>query len=191
MLNLCGPFHRPFDLGAHVGDGDHNEAGLTSVQVIADLLEVVAAHASGRMAGDRTEDGPAGGRPDEQPAADRCEREEGYDQSGGKPDSPTEHAADAGGGLVLFYDLGLAVVAPLDNGGVVGVDQPRLGVEILHELIVGLGVGDAVVDAGVGHERVDRHRALLVLGLDGDRIPPMTARTARTSAPTTASPRWR
>src|SRR4051812_48990904 len=164
VLTLRRPSHRPFDLGAHVGHGDHDEAGLTSVQMIADLLEVVAAHARGRVAGDRAEDGPAGGRPDEQPAADRCEREQGYDQSGGKPDSATEYAADPGGRLVLFYDLGLAVIAPRDDGRVVGVDQPRFGMEILHELIVGLGVGDAVVDAGVGHERVDRHRALLVLG---------------------------
>jgi len=46
----------------------------------------------------------------------------------------------------------------LDHRGVIGVDQARLGVQILDRLIVGVGVGSVVVDADIGQERVNRHR---------------------------------
>jgi hypothetical protein len=58
---------------------------------------------------------------------------------------------------VLAGDLDLAVGAPLDDGSVVGVDQVGLGVQVLDQLVVGVGVGDVGVDPDVGHEGVDRH----------------------------------
>jgi len=59
---------------------------------------------------------------------------------------------------VLLDDLDLAVLAPLDHGGVVGVDQARLGVQLVHQLIVRFRVLDAVVDPNERHQRVNRHR---------------------------------
>jgi hypothetical protein len=57
---------------------------------------------------------------------------------------------------VLLDDLRLGAAA-LHDGRVVPVDQIRLRVEILYELIVGLRVLDAVIHADIGDERVDRH----------------------------------
>src|SRR4051812_21525301 len=56
-----------------------------------------------------------------------------------------EHAAHARRRLGLLDDLGLAAVAALDGRRVVGVDQVGVRVQVLDELVVGLGVGDAVV----------------------------------------------
>jgi hypothetical protein len=58
---------------------------------------------------------------------------------------------------MLLDDLDLAVGTPGDHRGVVGVDQPGLGVQVLDQLIVGLGVGNVGVHPDVGHEGVDRH----------------------------------
>ena len=66
------------------------------------------------------------------------EREQRDDQAGGQPDAAAEHAADPRRRLVLLDDLDLAVVAALDHRGVVGVDQARLGVEVVTSSIVGL-----------------------------------------------------
>jgi hypothetical protein len=65
---------------------------------------------------------------------------------------------------VLLDDLDLAVVALLDHGGVVGVDQARFGVQGVDRLVVGEGVGGVVVDAEVGVEGVDRHWELRSVG---------------------------
>ena len=107
--------HRLLDLGAHVGHADDHQTGLAGVEVLAELLEVVAAHAGRGMTGDRAEDRSAGGRRREQAAADRGEREQRDDQAGGQPDAAAEHAADPRRRLVLLGDLGLAVVAALDT----------------------------------------------------------------------------
>jgi hypothetical protein len=110
--------------------------------------------------GDRAEDRAAGRRARQEPAANRREREQRDDQPGRQPDAAAEDAADARRRLVLLDDLDLAVLAALDDGRVVGVDQVDLRVELLHELVVGLGVGDVVVDADERDQRVDCHRFL-------------------------------
>jgi hypothetical protein len=103
----------------------------------------------------------AGRRADEQPSADGSKREQGDDQAGGEPHPAAEHSADARRRLVLLDDLRLAIVAPFDHGRVVGIDQAGLGVQVLHQLIVGLSVGDAPVHPDVRNQRVNRHRILL------------------------------
>jgi hypothetical protein len=44
---------------AHVGDADHNQAGLAGVEVLAELLEVVAAHPGGGVPDPAAEDAPS------------------------------------------------------------------------------------------------------------------------------------
>src|SRR3954447_15935882 len=63
--------------------------------------------------------------------------------------------------LMLLDDPRLALVGALDDGGVVGVDQPRLGVQVADQLVVGLGVGDVVVDAHHHQKRVNGHGTTL------------------------------
>ena len=46
----------------------------------------------------------------------------------------------------------------LDHGGVVGVDQAELGVQLLDGVVVGHGVVDVGVDADEDEEGVDGHR---------------------------------
>jgi hypothetical protein len=58
---------------------------------------------------------------------------------------------------VLLDDLDLAVGAPLDHRGVVGVQQSGLGVQALDPLVVRLGVGEVGIDSAIGHEGIDRH----------------------------------
>jgi hypothetical protein len=77
-LDLLGPAHRLLDPGPHVGDDDHDQAGLAGVQVLAQLLEVAAAHAGG-VPGHRAQHSPAGGG-GQQPGLDPGEREQGDDQ---------------------------------------------------------------------------------------------------------------
>jgi hypothetical protein len=156
-LDLLGPAHGLLDLGPHVGDADHHQAGLAGVEMLAQLLEVVAAHAGGGVARHRPQRGPAGGGGGQQPGPDPGEREQGDDQACGQPDPAAEDATDPGRGLVLLGDLDLAVVPPLDHGGVVGVDQPGLGVQVLDQLVVRFGLGHAGVHPDIGHERVDGH----------------------------------
>jgi hypothetical protein len=149
--------HGPLDLGPHVGDPDHDQAGLAGVQLLAQLLEVVAAHAGGGVAGHRAQHGPAGGGGGQQAGPDGGEREQGDDQAGGQPHPAAQDPADPGRGLVLAGDPHLAVGPPLDDRGVVGVDQPGLGVQVLDQLVVRFGGGHVGVHPGVGHERVDGH----------------------------------
>jgi len=52
----------------------------------------------------------------------------------------------------------LPVGPALDHGGVVGVDQVLLGVQVLDHLVVGVGVSGVVVHPDKGNERVDCHR---------------------------------
>jgi hypothetical protein len=110
------------------------------------------------VAGDRAQNGAAGGGGGQQAGADGGEREQGHDQAGGQPHPAAEDTADPGRGLVLAGDPHLAVGAPLDHGGVVGVDQPGLGVQVLDQLVVGFGVGHVGVHPDIGHERVGGHR---------------------------------
>src|SRR5919198_2749332 len=71
LLHLLGPLHRPLHLRAHVRDGDDDEASLARVEVLAELLEVAAAHARRRVTGEGAEEGAARGRTHEQSATDR------------------------------------------------------------------------------------------------------------------------
>src|SRR5215469_2665016 len=59
-LHLLRLLHGVLDLRPHVGHPDHDEARLPLVEVLAEFLEVVAAHPGGRVTGDRAEDGAAG-----------------------------------------------------------------------------------------------------------------------------------
>src|SRR3954447_18322378 len=149
--------HRPLDLRPHVRDGDDDEAGRALVELLAELLEVVAAHAGRGVAGDGAEDGATGRRAREQAAADGGEGEERDDQPGRQPHPAAQHPADPRWRLVLLDDPRLALVGALDGGGVVGVNQPRLGVQVADQLVVGLRGGDVVVDAHHHQQRVDRH----------------------------------
>ena len=56
---------------------------------------------------------------------------------------------------MLAADLHLAVLAALDYGRVIGIDQPGFGVQLLDEVIV--RVRDVVVDPDVGDEGVNSH----------------------------------
>src|SRR6516165_1345461 len=56
-LHLLRLLHGVLDLRPHVGHPDHDEARLPLVEVLAEFLEVVAAHPGGRVTGDRAEDG--------------------------------------------------------------------------------------------------------------------------------------
>src|SRR5262249_12242927 len=116
------------------------------------------ARAGGRGPGAGAGRGAAGGGGGKKPPADRGEREQRHDQAGGQAHAPAEHAADPGRRLVLLGDLHFPVGAALDHGGVVGVDQVCLGVQVLDELVVGVGVPDVVVHPDVGDERVNCHR---------------------------------
>ena len=58
---------------------------------------------------------------------------------------------------MLLDDLDLALVVPLDDGGVVGIDQVGVGVKVLDELIVRQGVGGVAVDTAIHEECVDGH----------------------------------
>lgn len=73
----------------------------------------------------------------DQTTAARGERERRDDQTARQTHSATEHATDPRRGLLLLHNLDL-VVTPLDHGGVVGVDQPCPGVQILDQLVVRL-----------------------------------------------------
>jgi hypothetical protein len=83
--------------------------------------------------------------------------EQDHHQAGGQPHPAAQDPADPGRGLVLLGDLDLAVVAALDHRGVVGVDQPGLGVQVLDQLVVRSGIGHVGVHPDIGHERVDGH----------------------------------
>jgi hypothetical protein len=158
LLELCRAFHGVFDLGAHVRNGDHDQAGGAGVQVLAQLLEIVTAHPGRGMTSHCAEDRAARGRRCEQPTSNSREREEHDHQPCRPPDAASQDAADAGGRLVLLDDLDPAIVATLDDGRVPGVDQARLGVEAVHELIVGLCVLHTVIDPNERHQCVNCHQ---------------------------------
>src|SRR3954465_932959 len=126
--------------------------------MLAELFEVVAAHTRRCVTGNRAKDGAAAGRRREQSATDGREREQGDDQTGRKPDPAAEDAAHSRRRLVLLDDLDLPVGATLNPRRVVRIDKAGLGMQVVHDLIVGLGVGDVAVDPYVCNERVDRHR---------------------------------
>ena len=145
------------DLRLHVGHADHDQAGGALVEALAGLLEVLPAHPGGGVAGDGAEHGTPGRRTHEQAGADRRRGEQGDHETGGQADAAAEHAAHSGGRLVLLDDLDLAVLAVLDDRGVVGVDESGFGVQGLYGVVVGLGVGDVGVGADEGEEGVDGH----------------------------------
>ena len=109
------------------------------------------------MTGDGPQDRPAGGCRRKQATADRREREERDDDSGSQTRTAAEHATDPGRGLVLARDFHLAVRTAMDDRGVVGVHQPLLRVELLHQVVVRLGGLEVGVNAGEDHECVDSH----------------------------------
>ena len=164
LSSFCSSFSARFiacsTLAPMSATADHDQPGRAGVEALAELLEVVAAHPRRGVTGDRAEDGAAARRGRQQAAPDGREREQRDDEAGGEPDATAEHAAHARRRLVLLDDLDLAVVATLDDGGVVGVDQARLRVKVMHELVVGLRVLDVVIDADERHQRVDCHRAI-------------------------------
>src|SRR4029077_17236455 len=65
-LHLPRLLHRPLDLGPHIRHRDHHQAGLPGVQVLAELLQVLAAHPGRRVTGPRP---PAPRRPPPPPPA--------------------------------------------------------------------------------------------------------------------------
>src|SRR5690242_10877150 len=75
---------------------------------------------------------------------------------------------------MLPCDLDLPVGPAHDDRGVIGVDQARLGMQVLDRLVIGVRVGGAVVHPDVGHERVNCHRHPWVWSLPG-----FSARSAR------------
>jgi len=103
----------------------------------------------------------AGGGADQQAASDGREREQHDHQPGGQPNAAAQHATHPRRRLVLLDDLDLAVVATLDHGSVVAIDETLLGMEVVHQAIVGLRILDAVIDPNERHQRVNRHRPLL------------------------------
>src|SRR5437764_2826425 len=129
--------------------------------MFSEVLEVVAAHPGRCVTGDCAEDCAAGGGPDEESATDCREREECNNQTGRQSHPAAEYSADARGRLMLFDDLGLASIVVLDDGGVIAIDQSSFRVKFLYELIVSLGVSDAVIHANVCNQRVDRHPSSL------------------------------
>jgi len=46
----------------------------------------------------------------------------------------------------------------LDHRGIIRVDQARLGVQVLDQLVVGVSIADRVIHPDIGNERVDCHR---------------------------------
>src|SRR5262249_36691016 len=58
---------------------------------------------------------------------------------------------------MLLGDLYFPVRPAHDHRGVVGVDQARLGVQVLDHLVVVLGIGGAVIHPGEDDERIDCH----------------------------------
>ena len=82
-LELLGPLHRPLDLRAHVGNRDDDEAGRALVELLTELLEIVAAHARSGMTGHCPKDGTTGRRAGEQAASDSGKRKQRDDQPGG------------------------------------------------------------------------------------------------------------
>ena len=75
---------------------------LPGVEVLAQFLEIVAAHPGGRVTGHRAEHGTASGRGQQQAPADRREREQHHHQAGGQAYAAAEHAAWPGVGVSCF-----------------------------------------------------------------------------------------
>src|SRR6516162_7331635 len=67
-LHLLRLLHRVLDLRPHVGHRDHHQARLASVQVLAELLQVLAAHPGRRVTGHRAQHRAARGGSHEQAA---------------------------------------------------------------------------------------------------------------------------
>ena len=103
----------------------------------------------------------AGGRCRKQSAADRGEREQRNDQPGRQADTAAEYATDTGRCFVLLGDAHLAVLALFDDGSVVCVHHSGLGMQVLDQLVIRLGVLDAGVHPDIRHECVDSHFHLL------------------------------
>jgi hypothetical protein len=135
-LQLLGVVHRPLDLGPHVRDPDHHQPGLPGIQVLAQFLEVTAPHPGHHVPGHRPQHGPTASGRGQQATPHGGEGEQGHDQPGGQPYPSPEDRTGLGRRLVLLGDLDLAVGPPLEYGGVVGVDQSSLCVEVLDQFVV-------------------------------------------------------
>src|ERR1700751_2880699 len=114
--------------------------------MLAELLQVLAAHPGGRMTCDRAENRAAARGNREQATADRGEREQGYDQAGCQTHAAAEHPAGSRRPFWLLGYLALPVGPALDHRRVIGVDQVLLGMQLLDRLIVGVGVGRVVIN---------------------------------------------
>src|SRR5690348_9997296 len=106
---LPGLLHGPLDLRFHIGHRDHHQSCLPGVQVLAEFLQVLAAHPGRCVTGYRAEHRAAPGGDREQSAADGGDREQGYHQAGGEPGPGAEHASRPGRRLMLPGDLDLTV----------------------------------------------------------------------------------
>src|SRR6185437_2542782 len=112
-------------------------------------------------------DGGARATADGQRTEDPDRREQGRDRSRREPPAEPVDRAVASRLLVLLDDLGLAVLALLDHGGVEVVGCFHLVVERLDRLVVDDRLVDTVVGRG-GYEQgvwLIGHRGLLIAGL--------------------------
>src|SRR3954454_20339400 len=106
-LDLLRLLHRVLDLRLHVGDTDDDEFRRALVERLARFLQVLAAHARGRVPRNGTEHGATSGSGCEQTASDRSRREECDDQTGRETEAAAHHSAYARRCLVLLDDLDL------------------------------------------------------------------------------------
>ena len=161
LLDLVGRGHHALDLGTHVGHADHDETSFAGIEVLAELLEVLTAHAGCRVPGERTERGTTTGCRSQQSTTDRRRRNSATTRPVARPTVRTADRTDTRRCLVLLDDLDLAVVRALDDRGVICVEQTLPGVEVVDRVVVGLGIVDARVHPDIRHERVHCHVALL------------------------------
>src|SRR4029453_4627936 len=82
-----------------------------------------------------------------------------------KTDTAADHPTDASRRFMLLGDAHLAVLALFDDRSVVRVHHAGLGMQVLDQLVVRLGVLDAGVHPDIRHECVDRHFHLLYTDL--------------------------
>src|SRR5262249_20374881 len=108
--------------------------------------------------------GPAARCRGEETAADRGRGEQRDHEAGRETDTAAEHPTDARRGLVLLLDLDLAVLTPMDQRGVVRVDESGLYVQVLDRLVVDLRILQSVVRPCVDEKCVDGHRSYLRSG---------------------------
>src|SRR5690349_7604134 len=102
-LDLLRALHLVLDLALEVGDRDDHKTGLTRVESFAELLEVLAADAGGRVPGDGAEQRTASSRRGEETSADRGRGEQRDDEPRRETDTTAQHTAGARRRLVLLH----------------------------------------------------------------------------------------